>query len=90
MRRVVFFMAGKKEPAAKGSGHWQARLRLAIIVTVIVVTSAAVLSPFVISWALHASTNGTRVQEMVQYAFFLLTYRTVVFIVSCAERSSGR
>ena len=90
MRRVVFFMAGKKEPAAKGSGHWQARLRLAIIVTVIVVTSAAVLSPFVISWALHASTNGTRVQEMVQYAFFLLTYRTVVFIVSRAERSSGR
>ncbi|XP_065829469.1 uncharacterized protein [Oscarella lobularis] len=50
-------------PAAKESGG-QARLRLAVIVTAIVVTSAVALSPFFISLALHVSNNRTHDKEM--------------------------
>ena len=76
MRRVVFLAGAPNSPgpAAKESGG-QARLRLAVIVTAIVVTSAVALSPFFVSLALHVSNNRTHDKEMVH---FFLFYRRLI------------
>ena len=87
------FLAGESDdrapPVAKVSqgGSGRARLQLAVIVTVVAIASAVVLSPFVILIVSQASTNGTRVDEMVRFRVSNLLGSC---IISCAERSSGR